>query len=133
VRPPARQSPAGAALRPDWHVRILTGFLAFCTRRTRVGQRLRGQDAQESPSFQPVSARAPVSEEQRRILAGFLAFCTRRTRVPQRFPGHPCRAIAALLHPPRNAARNILFLLHSACYETASGPYASPKSQREGQ
>jgi hypothetical protein len=39
VRPPARKSPAGAALRPDWHVRILTGFLAFCTRRTRVGQR----------------------------------------------------------------------------------------------
>jgi len=40
VRPPARQSPAGAALRPDWHVRILTGFLAFCTRRTRVPQRV---------------------------------------------------------------------------------------------
>jgi hypothetical protein len=40
VRPPARQSPAGAALRPDWRARILAGFLAVCTRRTRVPQRV---------------------------------------------------------------------------------------------
>jgi hypothetical protein len=46
VRPPAGLCRAGAALRPDWHVRILTGFLAFCTRRTRVPQCLRRQGAQ---------------------------------------------------------------------------------------
>jgi hypothetical protein len=84
VRPPARQSPAGAALRPDWHVRILTGFPAFRTRRTRVGQRLRGQGAQDSPGFQPVSAQASASEGQRPILSGILHVCSRRTRVPVR-------------------------------------------------
>jgi hypothetical protein len=77
----------GAALRPDWHARILTGFLAFCTRRTRVPQRDWGRNAQDSPGYQLVSAHAPVWEKQRRILAGFLHICSRKSPVPVRVRG----------------------------------------------
>jgi len=78
------QSPLWRGSPSNWQTRIFTGFLAFCTLATRVGQRLRGQGAQDSPGFRPVSTRAPVSEEQRRILSGILLVCTRNTQVPQR-------------------------------------------------
>jgi hypothetical protein len=64
----------------------LTGFPAFCTRGTRVGQRLRRGDPREFPGSQPTSALIGVSEEGRRVPSGNSIVHKRCTRMPVRVP-----------------------------------------------
>jgi hypothetical protein len=95
VRPTARQSPAGAALLPDQHARILTGFLAFCTRRTRVGLRVPRESQSISFDFLRGSSAAPGSEECDRKQRTFGTFDVRAAVWPQRSQLHRKRPDAA--------------------------------------
>jgi hypothetical protein len=122
VRPPARKSPAGAALRPDRRARILAGFLAVCTRRTRVPQRVWDDGVQNPPGFRFAWRQGLTSDYRGAILAR-----SSRVSVDTGWVGQRLRGAAGMMGNhlrravERSAAPRLVFHTGIGSTATVSG------------